>query len=35
MLALPLLIKRPVLEVGEKISVGFSEPLYRNLFPVD
>ena len=32
MLAQPLLIKRPVLEVGEKISVGFSEPLYRNLF---
>lgn len=32
MLAHPLLIKRPVLEVGEKISVGFSEPLYRNLF---
>ena len=35
MLAYPLLIKRPVLEVDEKISVGFSEPLYRNLFPVD
>lgn len=32
MLAQPLLIKRPVLEVGEKMSVGFSEPLYRNLF---
>ena len=32
MLAHPLLIKRPVLEVGEKMSVGFSEPLYRNLF---
>lgn len=32
MLAQPLLIKRPVLEAGEKISVGFSEPLYRNLF---
>ncbi|MEY3982158.1 MAG: hypothetical protein RLZZ281_1027 [Pseudomonadota bacterium] len=33
MLAHPLLIKRPVLEFGEKMSVGFSEPLYRNLFP--
>jgi Spx/MgsR family transcriptional regulator len=32
MLAHPLLVKRPVLEFGEKISVGFSEPLYRNLF---
>lgn len=32
MLAHPLLIKRPVLEVGEKMSVGFSEPLYRSLF---
>ena len=33
MLAHPLLIKRPVLEFGEKMSVGISEPLYRNLFP--
>jgi len=32
MLAQPLLIKRPVLEFGEKISVGFSEPLYNNIF---
>jgi Spx/MgsR family transcriptional regulator len=32
MLAHPLLVKRPVLEFGEKISVGFSEPLYKNLF---
>jgi arsenate reductase len=32
MLAHPLLVKRPVLEFGEKISVGFSEPLYRSLF---
>lgn len=32
MLAHPLLVKRPILEFGEKISVGFSEPLYRNLF---
>jgi arsenate reductase len=32
MLAHPLLVKRPVLEYGEKISVGFSEPLYRGLF---
>ncbi|MFM7284193.1 MAG: arsenate reductase [Betaproteobacteria bacterium] len=33
MLAHPLLIKRPVLEVGEKMSVGFSDSLYRSLFP--
>lgn len=32
MLQHPLLIKRPVLEYGEQLSVGFSEPLYRNLF---
>lgn len=32
MLSQPLLIKRPVLEFGEKISVGFSEPLYNNIF---
>ena len=32
LLAHPLLVKRPVLEFGEKISVGFSEALYRNLF---
>ena len=32
MLAHPLLIKRPVLEMGEKMSVGFSETLYENLF---
>lgn len=32
LLAHPLLVKRPVLEFGEKISVGFSEPLYRSLF---
>jgi len=33
MLTHPLLIKRPVLEVGEKMSVGFSDSLYRSLFP--
>jgi Spx/MgsR family transcriptional regulator len=32
MLAQPLIVKRPILEFGEKISVGFSEPLYRSLF---
>jgi arsenate reductase (glutaredoxin) len=32
MLKHPLLVKRPVLEFGEQLSVGFSEPLYRNLF---
>lgn len=32
MLAHPTLIKRPVLETGDRIVVGFSEPIYRNLF---
>jgi arsenate reductase (glutaredoxin) len=32
MLAYPLVIKRPVLEFGEKMSVGFSAPLYESLF---
>jgi arsenate reductase len=29
----PTLVKRPVLEAGDRIVVGFSEPIYRNLFP--
>ena len=33
MLELPTVIKRPVLEAGDRIVVGFSEPIYRNLFP--
>ncbi len=33
MLANPTLVKRPVLEAGDRIVVGFSEPIYRNLFP--
>jgi len=32
MLAHPTLVKRPVLEVGDRIVVGFSEQIYRNLF---
>lgn len=32
MLSHPLVIKRPVLEFGEKMSVGFSAPLYESLF---
>jgi Spx/MgsR family transcriptional regulator len=32
LLAHPTLVKRPVLEVGDRIVVGFSEPIYRNLF---
>lgn len=28
----PTLVKRPVLETGDRIVVGFSEPIYRNLF---
>jgi len=31
-LAVPLLVKRPVLEAGDRIVVGFSEPIYRQLF---
>ena len=33
MLANPTLIKRPVLEAGDRSVVGFSEPIYRNLVP--
>ncbi len=32
MLKHPMLVKRPVLEYGEQLSVGFSEPLYESLF---
>lgn len=32
MLSHPTLIKRPVLEVDERIVVGFSEALYTNVF---
>jgi arsenate reductase len=32
MLENPTLVKRPVLEAGDRIVVGFSEPIYRNLF---
>lgn len=32
MLANPTLVKRPVLEAADRIVVGFSEPIYRNLF---
>ena len=32
MLAEPTLVKRPVVEVGEHLLVGFSEPSYRAAF---
>jgi arsenate reductase len=32
MLEIPTLVKRPVLEAGDRIVVGFSEPIYRHLF---
>jgi len=32
MLADPTLIKRPVLQAGDRIIVGFSEPLYAGVF---
>lgn len=35
MLAQPTLIKRPVLEHGETVLAGFSEPAYRTEFGVD
>jgi len=32
MLADPTLIKRPVLQAGDRLLVGFSEPLYAGVF---
>ena len=32
MLAHPVLIKRPVLELDDRILVGFSEALYKGVF---
>lgn len=32
MLELPSIIKRPVLSAGESIHVGFSDPLYQQIF---
>ncbi|HVL58470.1 MAG TPA: arsenate reductase [Burkholderiaceae bacterium] len=32
LIEIPTLVKRPVLEVGDRIVVGFSEQLYGNLF---
>lgn len=32
LLADPTLVKRPVLEAGERLLVGFSEPVYLNTF---
>ncbi len=32
MLADPTLVKRPVLQAGDRIIVGFSEPLYAGVF---
>ncbi|OGB23453.1 MAG: arsenate reductase [Burkholderiales bacterium RIFCSPLOWO2_02_FULL_57_36] len=32
MLELPSAIKRPVLSIGESIHVGFSDPLYQQIF---
>lgn len=28
----PLLIKRPVIEVGKKVAIGFDETLYQSIF---
>ena len=35
MLADPLLVKRPVIEAGDRLLVGFSEPAYRAAFEHD
>jgi arsenate reductase len=35
MLADPTLVKRPVIEVGDRLLVGFSEPAYRAAFETD
>jgi arsenate reductase len=32
LLANPTLVRRPVLESGDRILIGFSEPTYRALF---
>ncbi len=32
MLAEPTVIKRPVIEVGDRLLVGFSEPVYEGVF---
>jgi arsenate reductase (glutaredoxin) len=35
MLSMPTLVKRPVLRAGDRIVVGFSEPVYRTLLGAD
>ena len=35
MLSDPLLVKRPELETGERLLIGYSEPVYRGLLPPD
>lgn len=35
LLADPTLVKRPVLETGEHLLVGFSEPAYRTAFAIE
>jgi arsenate reductase len=35
MLEVPTVVRRPVLEFGDRLLVGFSEPLYRGLFQPD
>jgi arsenate reductase len=33
MLAQPSMIKRPVLDVGGKLTIGFKPEIYEKLFP--
>ena len=35
LLASPTLVKRPVVEAGERLLVGFSEPVFQSTFPTD
>jgi len=35
LVAMPTLVKRPVLQAGDRIVVGFSEPVYRSLLGED
>jgi arsenate reductase len=35
MLADPTLVKRPVIEAGDRLLVGFSESTYRTAFPTE
>jgi Spx/MgsR family transcriptional regulator len=31
----PALVRRPVVTIGDRVSVGFTDKLFRDLFPLD